>query len=593
MTKTEQMSAPPSDQQQLVAIYDNATMDKNDKQHCINDKEKKNDLTTGTIFKTDNCDRIGLLVFTSLFTFFFCGAFLGWGPMQLILEEDRAFEWKCGEGEEIPCSDQSKSLLIIPMIAYSCAVVFSPLMGYLSDSRGPLALMIFLGVSGCIGIGLITIASAVYDQLYSLGFIFIGFMFIGVSIIIQPTGLVFQDNEKAQRLVISILHALIDAGSVTYLLLYHLVTSTNISPIQTFVGYLVFAILSFAGGIYYWYRITKTGAYFASDSVSNEDGKDMSKNGPADIQEGNDSNKKASLIMNDKRKSESNRRSSSSSSTDCDLISNRAPIQQLKSSQFILVLTFFMSHVVRANFTLQAAREYLGSLGDDEENNKYLTIFSSLNAASLVGIPFIEWILSHKGYHAGFQLVNIMALVHGTIQVSSENMNVQVLGFIIYSFYRCYLFSVVFSYLPLFLSGQVVGRASGVMFICTSMLSTTNIGLSRWAVNQDYNFWGPNLLYTVMVAPMIIVAWFIGKGIRREAREKTKQQQVPEEAQKRMQFKRATTAKSSASSSFASGNIDISSDVFKTDDGEQVEHQTCTVSASDSPDPESHLELCL
>jgi hypothetical protein len=51
--------------------------------------------------------QIGLIVFSALYTTLFACAFLGWGPMQLMLEGDGAFAFKCDDDVELPCDAQT------------------------------------------------------------------------------------------------------------------------------------------------------------------------------------------------------------------------------------------------------------------------------------------------------------------------------------------------------------------------------------------------------------------------------------------------------------------------------------------------------
>ena len=44
--------------------------------------------------------RYGLVIFASLYTFFVFGAFFGWGPMQLMLEENGNFASLCTPKEQ-------------------------------------------------------------------------------------------------------------------------------------------------------------------------------------------------------------------------------------------------------------------------------------------------------------------------------------------------------------------------------------------------------------------------------------------------------------------------------------------------------------
>jgi len=63
------------------------------------------------------------------------------------------------------------------------------------------------------------------------------------------------------------------------------------------------------------------------------------------------------------------------------------------------------------------------------------------------------------------QLINILAIGFQVFKVVSENLNVQIAGFFLFSFYRAVLFGVSFtvSFLPTLVSGDVIGTAAGIM----------------------------------------------------------------------------------------------------------------------------------
>ena len=166
---------------------------------------------------------------------------------------------------------------------------------------------------------------------------------------------------------------------------------------------------------------------------------------------------------------------------------------------------------------MATSRGWLGSLGDDEYDNKYLLIFTGLSAVSIVGLPFLDPLIGRCGWHAAFQTVNLLSLAHGTVQLSSDNLNVQILGFCIFSFYRCFHFSVTFSYLPVFLGGTAVGRGAGSLNFFSSFFSLTIIGLVYLAVETfNENYFVTNLIMTLCIVPCIVIAWWMGVGMKKE-----------------------------------------------------------------------------
>ena len=203
------------------------------------------------------------------------------------------------------------------------------------------------------------------------------------------------------------------------------------------------------------------------------------------------------------------------------LISKRPGLDQLRSRQFLVLAAFFAFHHSRNTWTLTTTRDFLAYLGDDETGNRYLAIFTLLTPASVLGLPFVDKIVTKGGYSAGLHVVNMLAIGQGIIQVSSTNLNVQIVGFVFYSFYRCFLFAVCFSCLPAFLSPIVLGKGYGLLIFFGGICSLINIPLANTAVKQmDGNFFVPNLIYTVLCVPCVYLVWVIHKGFKREEVEK-------------------------------------------------------------------------
>jgi hypothetical protein len=112
--------------------------------------------------------------------------------------------------------------------------------------------------------------------------------------------------------------------------------------------------------------------------------------------------------------------------TEYVLISQRSPENQLRSAPFLLLCVYFAIQMLVKLWTLTTAHYFLAYLGDDEYNNRYLTIFTLLTPVSIIGVPFVDATLQKFGYHGGMQAVSILAILQGIIKVSIDNLNVQI-----------------------------------------------------------------------------------------------------------------------------------------------------------------------
>ena len=479
--------------------------------------------------------RIGLFVFSALTATLYAGAWFSWGPMQLLLESRGVYDQLCQEGEPTPCPAQTTRLLTVPFVA-QFAIVLSPVMGIIADKYGPFVLMCFASACGIVGLGLMTLAVGLrIDNLIFVAFFLIGIMALSAAVNTVQAGMLF-DPVTRQR-VISALNTLFDAGLLTYLALWGIQEVTGCS-LELLLGcYTAVGVLCFGGSMNYWRVVVPVDVEdeeedveaIATEECSNEEegrvSSDPTPTGdePSDEFDSPDCTMEGEEGINDSITPSSITVNDDNDEDDYVLIADRPPMQQLRSKQFLTLSVFFAIQATRDMFNLTTARDFLAYLGDDETGNKYLTIYTLLTPASILGLPVLDFVLTRYGYHAGLQTVNALALAQGVIMVSSDNLNVQVLGFIFASFFRCFMYTICLGILPAFLGVNAVGKGSGIMPCIAGLLSLVNIPLASWAVNGlNGNFFYPNLIYTLLVLPCIYLAWELGQGMKREDQAKNR-----------------------------------------------------------------------
>lgn len=307
--------------------------------------------------------------------------------------------------------------------------------------------------------------------------------------------------------VISGLNALYDAGSITYLGLYYAKQWLNISFTAIVGAYLSIAIVAFGGAAYFW-SVLHTDIVIDIDIDAEIDGdEDL----PLQVQVEHN----VSAAQNhDKPADEEDMIEKTNANV---IIAGEGMLippgrrQQLRSKLFFTLLAFFSFYQSRNNFALTTARNFLGYLGDDDMNYRYLTIFTLLMPASLLALPLVDIVLGKYGFHAGLQSVNILALLHGIIQVCSEDLNVQMFGFVAFTFFRCFLFSVSFSFMASFLSPKNSGIGAGYMNLAGGVCILCNIPLANAAMLYLNSFFLPNLIYTAAILPFFFAAYYMGK----------------------------------------------------------------------------------
>ncbi len=84
------------------------------------------------------------------------------------------------------------------------------------------------------------------------------------------------------------------------------------------------------------------------------------------------------------------------------------------------------------------------------------------------------------------------------------------------------MFGTSLSFLPTLMSENVVGKATGLLSLCTGLLSFINIPLNSLAADKhDGNFFIPNLIHTLFLIPCFVAAFALRKVISDETRAET------------------------------------------------------------------------
>ena len=472
--------------------------------------------------------------------------------MQLLLEENGSFSSKCTIEEQeagVICPSQSLALVNVQFFG-QISQVTSPLLGQFVDHFGARALAYFMTACVWAGLALFLIATISIDELLYPAYVLLGQATWMGAILGLHTGMMFEGQTRSR--VIFGLNSMFDAGSVTYLGLWAIGEGTGVSLTQIIGGYLALSVVLFGAGCYFW---AVAEPVVAKDSTQNE---------PTDtLQEYKESNTLAATpqatietpeeeskvdVNVDQTLTESEamgghnsadahhaeNAASQASETSREILdptqyehlsdayiplARRSSWAQLTSPTFILISLFFTIHATSNQWMITTTRDFLAFLGDDEIGNKYTLIFSLMMPVSLVALPFTDAVLRNYGFYGGFQAINALALGYCLIRLFSDNLNVQILGFLIFSFYRSFLFGVTLSFLPAVLAGSVVGKGSGIMFAATGVAAFVNVPLSAFALQQrNGDFFIPNLIYTLMLIPCVIAAWLIKRETEKEKR---------------------------------------------------------------------------
>ena len=199
------------------------------------------------------------------------------------------------------------------------------------------------------------------------------------------------------------------------------------------------------------------------------------------------------------------------------IVAERNKRQQLLSAPFLFMCVFFGIHSASSQWNMATQRDFLAYLGDNTDGNQYLSIFTLIMPMSILAMPFGDAIVQRFGYVAALHTINVLAVGYTLIKLLSTNLKVQVAGFVIFAFFRSFLYGISFGFFPTFLAGKVTGLAVGISFLIMGVFGLVGIPLASLAVERFHgNFFIPNCVYAGGLVPAILATLGIGRSMKLE-----------------------------------------------------------------------------
>jgi hypothetical protein len=497
--------------------------------------------------------RYGLVVFATFYTFTFVGALFGFGPMEVMLVGSGAFAYLCGDNSVQTvdgCSSQSQTIVNIGFLATCCSVL-TPFIGFAIDTFGAPMVSYGMAAMALSGTGLMVEAAATEsDWMYYPSFALLGLTTFTGSLMSVQVGLYFKGHTQVR--IIMWLNTLFDAGSCTYLFLWMVQENMGVDFTGVAMIYFALAAILYIGGAYFWTIALPEGTGEGDEYLTTGETKPLHVQGDEEESETTglteSVNQSLRLFMESRMdpsqldevvmsrqgslmkdvhnhhlipasvygsQSLPNYQEEGDTTVetyaDATLLAEKPANEQLLSTPYILLVFFFSISQISCNWSLITAADFLASIGDD---GLYLKIFTLSQPASILALPLVDWIIRKLGFGAAFQGVNMINFVYILIKVTSTNLNIHVATFLMVASVRCFLYATTFSFLPLMLSADVVGRGTGFLCMIGGMLSFSNIPLNSFAARGD--FLTPNLIYLFMVIPCTLAAGSVSATIARE-----------------------------------------------------------------------------
>lgn len=384
--------------------------------------------------------------------------------------------------------------------------ISAPILGVVVDRIGPKRSAYLQAILATTSLSLVVLASiSKIDALLNVGFVMLALHTWLATLVIVPLGLYFQGHTTSR--IIFVLNTFFDAGTLTYLGLWGIEQAfDNITTPIVLSGYLVLGVVVYGTASYFWMVAVpepeECDQSIAGDVVEEECNepiveREEVKPEASSMDDSADLDGSHSHIMNE-----------SSGSFDRVVSTEEktpAPPRQLVSLPFGLLCVFFGLQVGTSNWNTATQRDFLAGLGDDEYNHLYLTIFTLLTPVSILGTPIIDWVVLRSEWTTALQIVNFLSIAFQVVKVSTDNLNAQILGFLLFSFYRCFLFGLTYSFLSCLVDGPLVGRAAGIMTGFAGIVNISMIPFVNLAVHQgNGDFWTANVIVLCLAFPSTV-----------------------------------------------------------------------------------------
>ena len=364
------------------------------------------------------------------------------------------------------------------------------------------------------------------------------------------------NGKKQLNLVIAFLNTLFDAGAMAYLGLWAIEKQLSVSNnpdgaysynpnlIVVLVGYLGLAVVCIGGYAYFFRAVQAINNKNNSSSNNKSENENKNDDEVGVVEQHHDANKneetrdggdpicQPTKIETASPQPTPPERAAPSMDPAADdghttpdddsdpppyvRVAMRSPRDQLLSKFFVLLGTWFSFHTASNLWTLTTARDFLGGLGDDDYGNRYLGIFTMLTPFSIVALPFLDKTIRSFGFHAALQAVNGLEIAHGIFRVFVSSLNAQIAGFVVFTFFRCFLYAVALSCVAAVVGPNAIGTATGTLFVLSGVSSFANIGLAHLAVERD-SFVVPDSVFLFGTIPLIYLTYEIGRALEKDA----------------------------------------------------------------------------
>ena len=436
----------------------------------------------------------------------------GWSNLSVSLIDAGTFEGQCNPTEERPCDAQSSRLNLVFVIGSALTLASSLLLnGWVMDLYG-VKVASFVGLA-CLFVAYGTMAAAADgsapDDAYFPGFIFLGLGQTGQLHPLYSISYLFPGYES---LIIGIINGFADSAVVVFLLFRQLYEA-GISLTAIFTGYmlgpLLLATLA-AAFVWPWRPLSEADTpVYEADKTQPPSSELVEKEGepaPQQTPGAKATPSPAQAWGGSSSEEHADDSASCASSThppptlaDEETATTVPPpaagpafdpqypyasasfMQQLCSPLYLGLAVYKVISLTKFSWYLSMIGTYLDELG--QQDGAYVTILGAVLPIGVVLVLVVGSIIDRAGMEVAMA-ANFAASLGVSIITLIPNLQVQVVGFVVFAFFRAGLFTILSAILGKEFTFLTFGRLIGVLSVVAGLLGLLNQPLFDYTLQQ-------------------------------------------------------------------------------------------------------------
>ncbi len=424
-----------------------------------------------------------LVFFVLLSCLLFSGVIFGFAPLLLMLESEGVYAELCKK-EATPCPMQEDRLNLCFVLATFILSFMSLPTGIFLDTYGPQKTLIVSAVLTSAGLCGMAYADSRKLDIFLPSFVALASGGVMILLSAFPSSFLLP---KYQAGIIAGFSCLFDASSIVFSVFNQLHDSYGITRKSMFLVYAITCVLMMIPPIYLWGDMEKI---LDQNNRGTDEAEHLLKTDgyrEKNLQEGGvgfHANSGDTVLIPEMRLALADTESMGSygglprtSSKNRSIpVLKRSFLGQLKSFEYVFIVTFAAVQMLRANTYLGSVVELLDSYGDGntENNHFYSKVFSYVLPAGIFCVPIIDYSINRFGLTGSLLLTTIFGGTFSSISLIN-NLRVQIISFATFTIFRAFLYAILTTYNAQVFGLETLGRITGTVFTSCSL-----VGLAQY-----------------------------------------------------------------------------------------------------------------